>query len=258
MTVVWTTATGHTATSYPREFTAPGEWDRAAPGDNAGPSGGEGIGGDQGRGGAVRIEAVDVPGAPGEQVIIGPVVAGPTIPVVPAGTDYQEPHTDLEDPVTVPHPGSVEINTYRALREDTRRHALRRPPADHCDPHPGTDNSPNAAEQQLDREGNGEGNQDAEAHLHRDNDREPTINADPDAIPADSDSSVGCVGCDTPLGAEAIAGLTADGRRELDRRFRAALGWTRTPLDTGPPGPGAALPLDLASVAEPLPDEPPF
>ena len=37
-----------------------------------------------------------------------------------------EPNTELEGPATVPHPGSVEIHTYRALREDTRRHALRR------------------------------------------------------------------------------------------------------------------------------------
>ncbi len=62
----------------------------------------------------------------GEQVIIGPVVTGPTIPVVPAGTDFQEPHTEMEDRATIPHPGSVEINTYRALRQDTRRHARRR------------------------------------------------------------------------------------------------------------------------------------
>ena len=84
-------------------------------------------------------------------MIIGPVVAGPTIPVVPAGTDYQEPHTELEDPTTIPHPGSVEINTYRALRGDTRRHALRRIGRLAKTINPPSDTGPETERQELDR-----------------------------------------------------------------------------------------------------------
>ena len=136
MTVVWTTATGHTATSYPRQFTLPGEWDRRVTGGCR--TGGTSSGGvaddvettvadvETTVGGAVPGPAGGSTTIAGARVLVGPVVAGPTIPVVQAGADYQEPHTELEDPGTVPHPGSVEINTYRALREDTRRHALRR------------------------------------------------------------------------------------------------------------------------------------
>ena len=136
MTVVWTTATGHTATSYPRQFTMPDEWDRRVTGGCR--TGGTGSGGvaddvettvadvETTVGGAVPGPASGSTTIAGARVLVGPVVAGPTIPVVPAGADYQEPHTELEDPGTVPHPGSVEINTYRALREDTRRHALHR------------------------------------------------------------------------------------------------------------------------------------
>ena len=168
MTVVWTTATGHTATSYPREFTAPGEWGRATHPDDGnpkqigdagcaatgvmdsggalpGPPGGgpaSGAGEVSGDGGGALPETTHRPVQAAdkhisdkhitgehisdEHIIIGPTVTGPTIPVIPAGTDYTEPNTELEDPATVPHPGSVEIHTYRALREDTRRHALRR------------------------------------------------------------------------------------------------------------------------------------
>ena len=182
MTVVWTTATGHTATSHPREFTAPGEWDRAAEQQATNRSTATAVNGNGGgavpidtadavAGGAVPIDRVDaaagagadppageldtvvegVGRAPGRQVIIGPVVAGPTIPVIPAGTDYQEPNTELEDPTTIPHPGSVEINTYRALREDTRYHALRRISRIAARTNPTAVFGPETERQQLDR-----------------------------------------------------------------------------------------------------------
>ena len=196
MTVVWTTATGHAATSYPREFTGPGEWERAAdeqsrrrsaatgadsvgggavPTDSAGADG-MGVGGGAVPndsdgvvavgGGAVpndtagaagppegRPDAgVNGPGwSPDQQLIIGPVVTGPTIPVIPAGTDYQEPNTELEDPSTIPHPGSVEINTYRALREDTRYRALRRIGRIAARTNPTAVFGPETERQQLDR-----------------------------------------------------------------------------------------------------------
>ena len=57
--------------------------------------------------------------------LLGPVVSGPTIPI-PLPPDYEEPHTELEDPDSVPHPGSPEIQTYRILREQARETSLLR------------------------------------------------------------------------------------------------------------------------------------
>jgi hypothetical protein len=120
LTITWTTNTGHTATSHPREFTTPGQPpsgyahpDQPQPG-NAAP--------------------------PAQRIVTGPV-AGPTIPVLPAGAEHHEPHTELEDPDTIPDPGSIAIHPYRALRQHTREHALRRirnikKPSDPADPAP--------------------------------------------------------------------------------------------------------------------------
>ncbi len=106
LTISWTTNTGHTATSHPREFTTPGQPPAGHPGQphpgNAGP-----------------------PAPPAQRIVTGPV-AGPTIPVLPAGAEHHEPHTELEDPDTIPDPGSIAIHPYRALRQQTREHALRR------------------------------------------------------------------------------------------------------------------------------------
>ena len=120
LSLVWTTNTGHQATSHPRQFTVPGEWDRPppeAPGEQSAPT-------------------PEVPPSDRESrtkpvgatpTIIGPTVAGPTIPVLPpGGPAWVEPHTELEDPGTIPHPGSVEINSYRILRRSARDHSLRR------------------------------------------------------------------------------------------------------------------------------------
>jgi hypothetical protein len=132
LSIHWTTTTGHEAISHPREFTLPGEWDRPPPP-------------------AKQAAAEPHPPAepdcpdPGEKtahspnsagpVIIGPTITGPTIPVIPPGTTWTEPNTELQDPDTIPHPGSIEIHTYRTLRQQTREHSLRRLGSLH--PHPG-------------------------------------------------------------------------------------------------------------------------
>ncbi len=46
--------------------------------------------------------------------------------MLPAGAEHHEPHTELEDPDTIPDPGSIAIHPYRALRQQTREYALRR------------------------------------------------------------------------------------------------------------------------------------
>ena len=132
-TVHWTTNTGHTAVSHPREFTLPGEWlrrsessgDRHPEQEDSRKSGRieESVHGtDDVCAEPPRGSSDDAP----TSIIVGPTVAGPTIPVVPAGQEFEEPYTGLEDPDTVPHPGSVEIRTYRAVRRAVRDHALRR------------------------------------------------------------------------------------------------------------------------------------
>ena len=72
MTVVWTTNTGHTATSHPREFTMPGEWERA--GRGAAPCDGSGSV-DQLEPGAVRPATGRLP-SPGNRT----ARAGPASP----------------------------------------------------------------------------------------------------------------------------------------------------------------------------------
>ncbi|QNK79574.1 DUF222 domain-containing protein [Nakamurella sp. PAMC28650] len=122
LSIRWTTNTGHHAISHPREFTLPGEWLRPPPSALAEP-------GVQSSGEKTAPDRVAGPAdtEPDEtRVIIGPTVFGPTIPVVPAGADWIEPNTELEDPATIPHPGSVEITTYRILRRQSREHSLRR------------------------------------------------------------------------------------------------------------------------------------
>ena len=158
LSVVWTTNTGHRATSHPRSFTLPGEWSRGAddpktrfaattsdPGDKSvlSPDVGPSVVVDPdivdpdvvdpafvvdpvvGVGPATVDPATVDPVVVDPDVMVGPVVAGPTIPI-PLPPDYEEPHTELEDPDTVPHPGSVEIHTYRLLRQQARETSLRR------------------------------------------------------------------------------------------------------------------------------------
>ncbi len=114
LTVHWTTNTGHRATSHPREFTLPGEW-LCAHAEVGQP---------------LETDHFDNPTAPDDSpdlnLIIGPTVTGPTIPIHPAGYAHTEPHTELEDPATIPDPGTVDIHPYRAQRQRLREHALRR------------------------------------------------------------------------------------------------------------------------------------
>ena len=117
LSITWTTNTGHTATSHPREFTTPGATE---PTRETGEE-------------TARGQAHDQPhpenaasATPTERIITGPTVAGPTIPVLPAGADHHEPHTELEDPDTIPDPGSITIHPYRIQRQHLREHTLRR------------------------------------------------------------------------------------------------------------------------------------
>ena len=154
LSVVWTTNTGHRSTSHPRSFTLPGEWssntgasetgfapatsdqgDKSVLGSDAGP---ESLFGDHSAATAsaelppdgnllapTTIESTTIKSTTAGSIILGPVVTGPTIPV-PVPPDHEEAHTELEDPDTVPHPGSTEIHTYRILREQARETSLRR------------------------------------------------------------------------------------------------------------------------------------
>ncbi|WP_370531289.1 DUF222 domain-containing protein [Nakamurella sp. PAMC28650] len=136
LSIRWTTNTGHHAISHPREFTLPGEWLR--PAATTAQVATDQVATDQRPTAETNITDPGEKTAPGRatgpadtepdetRVIIGPTVFGPTIPVVPAGVDWIEPNTELEDPVTIPHPGSVEITTYRILRRQAREHSLRR------------------------------------------------------------------------------------------------------------------------------------
>ena len=282
MTVVWTTATGHAATSYPREFTGPGEWERAAdeqsrrrsaatgadsvgggavPIDGDGDCDCDGDGDGDGDvavavgGGAVPIDGagaagppegrpdagVNGPGwSPDQQLIIGPMVTGPTIPVIPAGTDYQEPNTELEDPTTIPHPGSVEINTYRTLREDTRYRALRRigriaalSNRDHnitTRDHNITTNSDGHSE--LEGSGNPDGS-----------------GSNPDGF-SDPD------GFSSPDGKSDRAGLGVSERQQIQRNLQAVR-LRRQPAQEARVNRPKTAPVDVEAIG-PLPNEPPF
>ncbi len=158
LTIEWTTNTGHHATSHPRHFTLPNEWhhpnqqhpdqadrpDRTnqpgAPGtaEQSAPSHGTAtttpLNPDPGDTTARTAEsdyqtgpAAPALAPPDEPTVIhGPTVTGPTIPVHPAGADHTEPNTELEDPDTIPDPGSIDIHPYRIQRNHTREHALRR------------------------------------------------------------------------------------------------------------------------------------
>ena len=92
LTITWTTPTGHTATSHPHHFTLPDE---------------------------------EPPPPCPPRTITGPTIAGPTLPLR-IDPDYQEPHTEVEDPDTIPHPASAQIHRYRTDRAQLREHTQRR------------------------------------------------------------------------------------------------------------------------------------
>ena len=139
MSVVWTTNTGHTAVSHPREFTMPGEWLRPAGADSSERSDPSDADGTEPCHDRLKRSESERGLADGNQgsptfhhptthrpIIVGPTVSGPTIPVVPAGADFTEPNTELETLESIPHPGSVEIFNYRVWRTHARELSRRR------------------------------------------------------------------------------------------------------------------------------------